>query len=168
MPRQSDPSVESCDEADSPPSGDTWVAIRARPLPVGGVGAWAVVPDCGAVVTFTGTVRDHALGRPGVSALEYEAYEEQATARMQAVVDAARARWPDIRRVAAIHRVGRLAVSDAAVVVAVSSPHRSAAFAAAQYCIDTLKSSVPIWKRESWDGGQAWGVDTAAIAEVGP
>jgi len=137
-------------------------------LPVAEVGDWAVSPGCGAVVSFTGTVRDHAEGRPGVTALTYEAYEEQATDRIGAIVAEARRRWPALGRVAAIHRVGRLGVGEAAVVVAVSSPHRGDAFAAAEFCIDTLKATVPIWKKETWEGGEAWGVDGRDIAEVVP
>ena len=152
----------------SGPTSDTWVAIDDQTLSVDVIGDWAAVPDCGAVVTFTGIVRDHAEDRPGVSALHYEAFEEHVEARLGAVIDGARRRWPDVRRVAAIHRVGRLGVGDAAVVVAVSAPHRAAAFAAAEYCIDTLKATVPIWKKETWQGGEAWGVDATAIDPVVP
>jgi len=118
------------------------------------------------VVTFTGTVRDHSEGRAGVTELTYEAYEEPAVARMSAVVHDLRRRWPTIGRVAVVHRVGPLTVGDAAVVVAVSSPHRAEAFAAAAWCIDTVKATVPIWKHERWEGGTAWGVDAAPVADL--
>lgn len=145
---------------------DTWVGLTSEPLPVDSVGSWAVRPDCGAVVTFTGTVRDHSQGRAGVTELAYEAYEEPAIARMSVVVDDLRRRWPTTARVAVMHRVGPLTVGEAAVVVAVSSPHRAEAFAAAAWCIDTIKATVPIWKRERWERGSAWGVDAAPVTDL--
>ncbi|HUZ09465.1 MAG TPA: molybdenum cofactor biosynthesis protein MoaE [Acidimicrobiales bacterium] len=150
--------VESEEVAVSPPaSGDDWIGLLRTALPVDETSRWAVVPGCGAVVTFNGTVRDHSDGREGVTDLFYEAYEEQVGPRLAELADAARRRWPDIGRVVLLHRVGLLRVTDTAVVVAVSTPHRSEAFDAARYCIDTLKATVPIWKRESWQGGEAWG-----------
>jgi len=150
----------------APPSGDVWVALTSAPLIAGPVGIWAATPEAGAVVTFSGTVRDHAPGRDGVTSLTYEAYVEAAAARLAEVADDTRARWPDVCRVAALHRTGRLEVGDVAVVVAVSSPHRSDAFAAASHCIDTLKATVPLWKKEAWAGGEEWGTDASPIAEV--
>jgi molybdopterin synthase catalytic subunit len=149
-----------------PDVGDTWVGLTEQPLPVHDVGDWAVRPDCGAVVLFSGTARDHAAGRPGVSLLEYEAYEEQVEPRLRAVAVEMRRRWPDVGRVAMIHRVGPLQVGESAVVVAVSSPHRQAAFEAAAFGIDTLKQTVPIWKRERWAGGESWGLEAQHIAEI--
>lgn len=151
---------------DLAPVGDTWVGLTAVPLDAGALGQWATTPDVGAVVTFSGTVRDHAPGREGVTALTYEAYEEAATARIRAVVDDTRARWPSVRRVAAVHRTGRLAVGEVAVVVVVAAPHREAAFAAAAHCIDTLKATVPLWKKETWADGEEWGTDATPIADV--
>ncbi|WCO67542.1 molybdenum cofactor biosynthesis protein MoaE [Iamia majanohamensis] len=150
-----------------PPSGDTWVDVTSAPLGAAAVGPWATTADCGAVVTFSGTVRDHAPGRDAVSALTYEAYVEAAVDRMAAVVDDVRTRWPDVRRVAALHRTGRLEVGDVAVVVAVSAPHREAAFAAAAHCIDTLKATVPLWKKETWAEGEEWGTDATPLADPG-
>lgn len=149
-----------------PPASDTWVALTTGPLGAAPVGAWAATPDAGAVVTFSGTVRDHAPGRPGVTALTYEAYVEAAVARLGEVVADVRRRWPDVRRVAALHRTGRLEVGDVAVVVAVSAPHRAEAFAAAAHGIDTLKATVPLWKKESWAGGEEWGTDATAVVDV--
>ena len=139
-----------------PPSDDTWIALCDDPLPVAAVSQWAVRSDCGAVVVFAGTVRDHAQGRPGVSSLEYEAYVEQVEPRLEAVAVAARHRWPDLGRLALLHRIGVLEVEEAAVVVAAGAPHREVAFEGARFCIDTLKESVPIWKKETWAGGQDW------------
>lgn len=150
-----------------PPAGDTWIDLSTAPLAGAPVGAWATTEDSGAVVTFSGTVRDHAPGREGVTSLTYEAYEAAAVARMGAVVDDVRERWPEVRRVAALHRTGRLEVGDVAVVVAVSAPHRGAAFAAAAHCIDTLKATVPLWKKETWTGGEEWGTDAVPISEPG-
>ncbi len=128
--------------------------------------AWATVPSCGAVVTFAGTVRDHALGRAGVTELEYEAYEEEVEPRLRAIADDTLRRWPSVGRIAILHRTGRLELAETAVIIVVSAAHRDAAFDAARYCIDTVKSTVPIWKKETWAGGSAWGDDAQPIAEV--
>jgi molybdopterin synthase catalytic subunit len=138
------------------PGGDEWIAISRGELPVDAAWKWAGVPECGGIVTFCGTVRDHSDGRVGVTSLEYEAYEEHVVPRLTDVATAARVRWPEIGRLALLHRVGRLEVGEVAVVVAVSTPHRGEAFAAAQFCIDTLKHTIPIWKRETWEGGSDW------------
>jgi molybdopterin synthase catalytic subunit len=98
-----------------------------------------------------------------VSQLEYEAYTEHVIARFEAIVADMRQQWPTIGAVALLHRVGRLGVGESSVIVAVSAPHRGEAFDAAHFGIDTLKASVPIWKRETWDGGEAWGLDATEI-----
>jgi molybdopterin synthase catalytic subunit len=152
--------------AAAPELGDDWVALTSAPLPVAAASAWVVRADCGATVTFTGTARDHAPGRPGVHRLEYEAYEEPALARLHALLAELRVRWPAVGRVALLHRVGVVELQDAAVVVAVSAPHRSDAFEAARYAIDELKRSVPIWKREAWAGGESWGLEAQHITEI--
>ena len=151
----------------APPTGDLWAALSAAPLPVAEASAWVTVPSCGAVVTFTGTARDHAPGRPDVHRLEYEAYEGPAVARLESLGRELRLRWPDLGRVALLHRTGAVALRDAAVVVAVSSPHRSAAFEAARFGIDELKRTAPIWKREFWAGGQSWGLEAQVPSPVG-
>ena len=151
----------------APNSGDDWVALSPLSLPVAEAGAWVVRPDCGATVTFTGTARDHAEGRPDVHRLEYEAYEEPAVRRMAALAAEARVRWPTVGRIALLHRTGVVSLGEAAVVVAVSSPHRAEAFEAARWAIDELKATVPIWKRESWDGGESWGLEAQHLTEVG-
>jgi len=149
-----------------PPAGGTWLGLSGEPLPVAEASAWAVSPDCGAVVVFTGTARDHAPGRPGVDLLTYEAYEEHAVPRLAAVADEMRQRWADLGRIAMLHRIGDVAVGEAAVVVAVSSPHRDNAFDAARYGIYALKSTVPIWKRERWEGGESWGLEAQHLTEA--
>lgn len=127
--------------------------VTAESIDVEAIRRWAVRPECGATVVFCGTTRDHAFGIDDVVALEYEAYEEQVVPRLAAIEAEVRARHPDVVAVAAVHRVGRVALGETAVVVAVSSPHRAAAFDAAATMIDRLKASVPIWKEElSADG----------------
>jgi molybdopterin synthase catalytic subunit len=151
----------------APDDGDDWVALSGARLPVATASEWIVLPSCGATVAFTGTARDHAEGRPGVHRLEYEAYDEPALARLRAIAGEIRGRWPIIGRIALLHRTGVVELGDAAVVVAVSAPHREEAFVAARYGIDELKRTVPIWKRESWDGGESWGLEAQHLTEVG-
>jgi molybdopterin synthase catalytic subunit len=149
-----------------PPQGDTWLGLAPEPLPVAEAVAWATRPDCGGLVLFSGTARDHAEGRPSVERLEYEAYESQVVPRLRDVADEARVRWATVGRIALLHRTGLVEVGEAAVVVVVSAPHRGEAFDAARFCIDTLKRSVPIWKRETWAGGQSWGLEAQHIADA--
>lgn len=141
-----------------PPDGDDWLACTDAALDPAVASAWVVRPDCGASVTFVGTARDHAGDRVGVHLLEYEAYDEHVVPVLAAVAAEVRARHPEVARVALWHRTGSLAVTEAAVVVAVSSAHRDAAFEAARWAIDEVKATAPIWKREHWAGGHDdWG-----------
>lgn len=126
------------------------------------------MPSCGAVVLFTGVVRNHSEGRSGVAALTYEAFPEEAVRRLHDVAGEARRRWPVLGRLVLLHQVGTLSLGDASVVVVASAPHRPDAFAAARYCIDTLKETVPIWKREHWEGGSDWAVCSHPIRPVRP
>jgi molybdopterin synthase catalytic subunit len=119
--------------------------------------AWATTPASGAVVTFLGVVRDHSDGRAGVTGLTYEAYEGEANRRLGEVAQELRRRWPEVDRVALLHRTGALTLSEVSVAVVVSSPHRPDAFDAARYAIDSLKETVPVWKQEHWVGGDDWG-----------
>ncbi len=112
-------------------------------------------PTAGAVVSFLGTVRNHAPGRSGVSHLVYEAYVELVEGKVSELVSEARARWPVIA-VAVEHRTGRVDVGGISVAVVVSSAHRADAFEAARFLIDELKARAPIWKQEHWDGGSEW------------
>ncbi len=148
-----------------PARGHDWLALTEAPLPVQVATDWAVRPDCGGVVTFVGTARDHSEGRPGVEVLEYEAYETEVVPRLARVAAEARARWATVGNIALLHRTGPLQVTDAAVVVSVSAPHRDEAFAAARFCIDALKQSVPIWKKERWDGGESWGLEAQHLQD---
>lgn len=150
-----------------PEQGDTWVGLTGSPLPAEVASRWATRPSCGAVVMFSGTARDHSTGREGVVALEYEAYDEEAVRRLHAVADETRRRWPEVGRLVLLHRTGRVALGEAAVVVVASSPHRVEAFEAARFAIDTLKETVPIWKREHWDGGADWALEANDVVGVG-
>jgi molybdopterin synthase catalytic subunit len=163
-----DETVPDAPSGDRIASGATWIGLTHEPLPVTEATHWAPTPGSGAVVTFLGVVRDHAEERDGVTGLSYEAYEEEAEARLAAVAARARAEWPEVERIALVHRLGDLELSEASVLVVVSAPHRGAAFDAARFCIDTLKETVPIWKREHWAGGSAWSDAALPLTSVGP
>ena len=115
---------------------------------------------------FSGTVRDHADGRDAVEHLTYEAYEEQAMPKLQAIVAELRARWPVAGRVVLLHRLGRLELGESSVLVVVSTPHRPEAFAAARFGIDALKASVPIWKHEVWNDGADWALGAQPLVDA--
>jgi molybdopterin synthase catalytic subunit len=111
--------------------------------------------DCGAVVTFLGTVRD-LTGERVTVALDYEAYPAMAENKMAEIEHETRARWP-VGDMALVHRLGHVGIGDVSVAVAVSCPHRAQAFEACRYAIDRLKELVPIWKKENWaDGTTEW------------
>jgi molybdopterin synthase catalytic subunit len=154
------------DALEMPTSGDDWIGLTDLRLPTSAALAWSVLPGCGAEVLFSGTVRDHAEGRPGVTGLTYEAYQEVGRARLAAIAAEARRRWPDLGRTVLLHRLGPLQVGDCSVVVVVSAPHRAVAFDAARWCIDTLKATVPIWTLETWEGGVGWGTEASDIATI--
>ena len=110
----------------------------------------------GAVVVMSGTVRNQTDGKP-VVALEYQAYEPMAVRVFEAIANDIRNKWTDVNRVVIHHRTGRLQIGEISVIVAVGCPHRSEAFAACKYAIDTLKHNAPIWKKEHWaDGSTSW------------
>jgi molybdopterin synthase catalytic subunit len=111
-------------------------------------------PTAGAVATFVGTTRNTNDGRQ-VIRLEYECYPGMAEKEMVKIAEETLTRWP-IRKVAMIHRLGRVDIGEASVAIAVSSGHRHAAFEACHYAINQLKETVPIWKKELYEGGELW------------
>jgi molybdopterin synthase catalytic subunit len=130
------------------------IAIMPEALSVGTIVQSVSHGEAGGIAVFLGTTRAEASpdGKPLV-ALDYEAYADMALAQMQELARRARARWP-IERLAILHRVGRVAVGDPSVVIAVATPHRAEAFDACRWIIDTLKAEVAIWKKEVWSDGQ--------------
>jgi len=133
-------------------AGRCWLA--GGPLDVGDALARVAGPDAGGIVLFVGAVRDRSRGRQ-IDHLEYEAYPEMAEREMERVAQEAARRWPDVR-LAIGHRAGHLEVGEIAVVVAVAAPHRAEAFEACRFAIDTLKQTVPIWKKEFATDGEYW------------
>lgn len=111
-------------------------------------------PGAGGIDIFIGTVRDHTQGRK-VLRLEFEAYAPMAISEMHKIAQRIQEKWP-AQRISIHHRIGTLDIGDIAVVIAVATPHRKAAFEACQYAIDTLKETVPIWKKEIFEDGEVW------------
>lgn len=114
----------------------------------------AASPADGAACLFVGVVRNESGGR-AVHHLEYEAYEDMALPLMEQIAAEALRRWP-VTEVRIVHRLGRLEIGQPSVAVAVASPHRPEAFEACRYVIDTLKATVPIWKKEFYEDGAVW------------
>ncbi|MEO0867204.1 MAG: molybdenum cofactor biosynthesis protein MoaE [Cyanobacteria bacterium J06642_11] len=110
----------------------------------------------GAIVLMSGTVRNNTEGK-AVVALDYQAYEPMAISVFKQIAAEMRQQWPEVTHVVIHHRTGKLTVGEISVLVAVGCPHRSEAFAACKYAIDTLKHNAPIWKKEIWqDGSTSW------------
>jgi molybdopterin synthase catalytic subunit len=144
-----------------------WLALAEEPLGYAAALEWVSGAQWGGVVGFAGVVRENAEERTGVTAIDYEAYEDHVLDRFKELAAESRRRWPDVGRVVVWHRVGRVDTGEPSVVIAVSAPHRSEAFDACRYLIDALKSSVPIWKREHWPGGSEWSPAARAIEPIG-
>lgn len=130
------------------------ILLQAEPIRVDELIAAVRAEGDGALVLFLGTVRDHNEGRR-VLQLEYQAYEEMARAELRRLAEAARERFA-ISSVALAHRTGRLALGEVAVGIVVAAPHRADAFSACRFIIDTMKETVPIWKKEYFQGGEVW------------
>jgi molybdopterin synthase catalytic subunit len=111
-------------------------------------------PEAGAIATFIGTTRNNNDGRR-VIALDYEAYPEMAEKELARLGDEAKKQWA-ICRMAIVHRVGPVQITEPSVIIAVSSAHREAAFAACRFAIEEIKRTVPIWKKELYEGGEIW------------
>jgi molybdopterin synthase catalytic subunit len=131
-------------------------ALTFAPLSLEEVYALADDGANGAIVLMSGMVRNKTDGR-AVNCLEYQAYTPMAIKVFQQIGQEIRSRWSDITTIVIHHRTGKLEIGEISVLVAIGSPHRSEAFAACQYAIDTLKHNAPIWKKEHWlDGSSSW------------
>jgi molybdopterin converting factor subunit 1 len=124
------------------------------PIPVTEIVTGMKAPEDGALVVFEGIVRNHSAGRRTLY-LDYEAYEAMALSKMREIGEIMHAQFP-VDRLAIVHRLGRLQIGETSVLIAVSSAHRSAAFDACRFGIDTLKRTVPIWKKEYFEDGAIW------------
>jgi len=130
-------------------------AVVDRPLSPDEIAAQVDDPGAGGIVIFSGVVRNQTDGRP-VKFLEYEAHAAMAEAKLREIGAAIRGRWPGVKRVAMLHRIGRLEIGESSVLIAVSAAHRGDAFEACRYAIDTLKRIVPVWKKEHFEDGEVW------------
>jgi len=129
-------------------------AVTTSPLDPAAIGAAVGRSGDGAVATFVGLVRDHNAGRR-VLWLDYEAYAPLALKAFEQIAAEAAERWPDAR-VAIHHRIGRVGIGEASVVIAAASAHRAEAFAACRYAIERVKQIAPVWKHEHFEGGEVW------------
>lgn len=111
-------------------------------------------PEAGAIATFIGTTRNNNQGRK-VIALDYEAYPEMAEKELARLGEEAKKKW-QICRMAIVHRIGPVQITEPSVIIAVSAAHRDAAFAACRFAIEEIKKTVPIWKKEVYEGGEIW------------
>src|SRR6266571_3411650 len=130
------------------------IQITREPLDRNALVAAVTHSSAGGIVVFEGVVRDNARGKQ-VRYLEYDVYPEMAEQQIRAIVAEAERRW-SVERVAVAHRFGRLEIGEASVIIVVATPHRGEAFEACHYIIDTLKTTVPIWKKEVASDGEEW------------
>ncbi len=130
------------------------ITITHEPLDRAALVAAVTHASIGGIVVFEGVVRDNARGKQ-VRYLEYDVYPEMALAKIREIVAEAGQRW-GVEHIAVAHRVGRLEIGEASVIIVVAAPHRGEAFDACRYIIDTLKTSVPIWKKEVATNGEEW------------
>ncbi|HLW03923.1 MAG TPA: MoaD family protein [Ktedonobacterales bacterium] len=130
------------------------IKITREPLDRDVIIAAVAHPEAGGIVTFEGVVRNHARGKR-IRYLEYEAYAEMAEEQFARIAEEVQQRWSPAR-IAIWHRVGHLEIGEASVIIVVATPHRAQAFEACKYAIDTLKTTVPIWKKEVAEDGEEW------------
>lgn len=130
------------------------IHISSAPLDTQSCIDWVKSPESGGIDVFIGTVRDTTKGKQ-VFRLDFEAYEPMALSEMKKIAETAVARWP-VNKILIHHRTGPLPIGEIAVIIAVSAAHRDAAFEACRYAIDTLKQTVPIWKKEVFEDGEVW------------
>ena len=133
---------------------EPFIHITREPLDRNALIASVTDPGVGGIVVFEGVVRDNARGKQ-VRYLEYDVYPEMAVQQIREILAEAERRW-NVDRVAVAHRIGRLEIGEASVIIVVATPHRSEAFEACRYIIDTLKTTVPIWKKEVATNGEEW------------
>ena len=132
----------------------TNIFISSSPLDIAACSTWLMSPECGGIDLFIGTVRNSTQGK-SVVRLEFEAYEKMALAEMAKIARYAIENWP-LQKILIHHRTGILAVGEVPVIIGAAAAHRDAAFDACRYAIDTLKQTVPIWKKEVFDDGECW------------
>jgi MoaE-MoaD fusion protein len=152
--RREDPIQDGDEVAVIPPVSGGAFRLQSAPIDVAQVMAEVGRPDAGAIAMFVGTTRDHARGR-AVTHLEYDAYPEMAEAEMARIAAAVKV-GHDALEVAIVHRVGHVPIGEASVVIAVAAAHRGQAMDACREAIDTLKQTVPVWKKEVFEGGEEW------------
>ncbi|QAS51635.1 molybdenum cofactor biosynthesis protein MoaE [Halobacillus litoralis] len=128
--------------------------ITDKPLEVSSMVELVTRREAGAINTFIGTVREFTEGKRTLF-LQYEAYTSMAEKKLEEIAEEIDRKWPDVK-IAIAHRIGRLEISDIAVIIAVSTPHRDDSFEASRYAIERMKEVVPIWKKEHWENGQEW------------
>lgn len=128
--------------------------VTNQPVDLNELVRYVTDPEAGAITTFIGTTRNNNEGRK-VIALDYEAYPEMAEKELARIGADANKQWP-ICRIAIVHRLGPVQIGEASVMIAVSSAHRDAAFAASRFAIEEIKKTVPIWKKEVFEGGEVW------------
>lgn len=132
----------------------TDIQISESPLNVQSCIDWVQSPESGGIDVFLGTVRNATKGKK-VLHLEFEAYEPMAIAEMKKIAEEILAKWP-VNKILIHHRTGKLDIGEIPVIIAVAAAHRGAAFDACRYAIDTLKQTVPIWKKEVFEDGEVW------------
>ena len=141
------------------------VAISRKRLDLGALVKCVEFPGAGAIITFSGVVRDNAKGK-AVGHLEYEAYPEMAEASMRDILAEVHERWPEAR-VAMAHRIGKLKIGEPSLIIAVAAPHRPEAYAASRYAIERVKAILPVWKKEFAADGEYW-VEGPVAGELPP
>ena len=128
--------------------------VTNQPINLDDLVGYVTDPEAGAIATFSGTTRNNNEGRK-VIALDYEAYPEMAEKELARIGDDAKQKW-QICRMAIVHRLGPVQIGEASVIIVVSSAHRDAAFAACRFAIEEIKKTMPIWKKEVYEGGEVW------------
>lgn len=163
LPPVSGGCAESLSAADADPASEL-IRLQREPIHADSLVAQVKEGEAGAVVIFDGIVRNHTRGRQTLY-LDYEAYEAMALGQMRTLAREAQHRF-DVRRICLVHRLGRLQIGETSVLIAVASAHRAQAFEACRWIIDTLKKTVPIWKKEWFQDGAVWADGEPFPAEI--